>query len=88
MPTKKEIASLRELLRKANAEGELLSAAEKGRQLTNLLAYLESAVVLARRMAEEQSQPPITKAPVLLSGQSPRLRAALKPMSSAGCISP
>ena len=33
MPTKKEIASLRELLRKANAEGELLSAAEKGRQL-------------------------------------------------------
>ena len=59
MPTKKEIASLRELLRKANAEGELLSAAEKGRQLTNLLAYLESAVLLARRMAEEQPQPPI-----------------------------
>ena len=59
MPTKKEITSLRELLRKANAEGELLTAAEKGRQLTNLLAYLESAVLLARRMAEEQPQPPI-----------------------------
>ena len=59
MPTKKEIASLRELLRKANAEGELLSAAEKGRQLTNLLACLESAVLLARWMAEEQPQPPI-----------------------------
>ena len=52
MPTKKEIARLRELLRKANAEGEFLTAAEKGRQLTNLLAYLESAVLLARRMAE------------------------------------
>ena len=58
MPTKK-IASLRELLRKANAEGELLTAAEKGRQLTNLLAYLESAVLLARWMAEEQPQPTI-----------------------------
>ena len=59
MPTKKEIARLRELLRKANAEGEFLTAAEKGRQLTNLLAYLESAVLLARRMAEEQPQLPI-----------------------------
>ncbi len=36
-----------------------MTAAEKGRQLTNLLAYLESAVLLARRMAEEQPQPPI-----------------------------
>ena len=59
MPTKKEIASLRELLRKACAEGELLTAAEVGRQLTNLLAYLESAVLLARRMAEGQPQLPI-----------------------------
>lgn len=59
MPTKKEITSLRELLRKANAEGELLTSTEMGRQPTNLLAYLESAVLLARRMAEGQPQLPI-----------------------------
>ena len=59
MPTKKEIANLRELLHKACSESDLLSTAEKGRQLTNLLAYLESAVLLARRMAEGQPQLPI-----------------------------
>lgn len=59
MPTKKEIANLRELLHKACSESDLLSTAEMERQLTNLLAYLESAVLLARRMAEGQPQLPI-----------------------------
>lgn len=63
MPTKKEIATLRALLQKANTEGELLTATEKGRQLTNLLACLESAVLLARRMAEKQPQPPFAPSP-------------------------
>ena len=59
MPTKKEIANLRELLHKACSESDLLSTAEMERQLTNLLAYLESAVLLARRMADGQPQLPI-----------------------------
>lgn len=67
MPSKKEIAQLQKLLEKAATEGVLLDTTEKsglGRQLLNLLEPLENAVLLARRMAEEQ--------PRRSSGQSAR----------------
>ena len=61
MPGKKDIAQLQKLVQKAVVEGNLLPVTEKGRQgrqLLNLLEPLENAVLLARRMAEEQPQLP------------------------------
>ncbi len=67
MPSKKEITQLQKLLEKASIEGTLLDTTEKsglGKRLLILLEPLENAVLLARRMAEEQ--------PRRFSGQNPR----------------
>jgi len=59
MSDKKEINQLQKLLQRAVSQGNLLDAVEKNqqeKQLLNLLEPLESAVLLARRMAEERFQ--------------------------------